>query len=355
MSDRLSAEAVAAVDKSNLLADILAIGDHISDAMWRAESAFLQPTASRSLVICGMGGSAIGADLAAAVIGPDAAGPIIVNRSYDLPGWVGPDDAVVLSSYSGSTEETLSCFEQAKASGAKLYVVSSGGLLSEAAHAEGIPVIGLPGIFQPRAAVAYGVVSVIEIAIANALAPAAIRSDLQAAAAAVTARAAELAPGGTDPLAGQLAASVIDADALPLITGADLSAPVAYRWRCQINENAKYPAASSELPEANHNEICSWDGAGQVHSSVVWYLTDSDQLPRVTERIAVTTQIVEPDVVAVEKISSAGDSRAERLFSLVLLGDVVSLYMGVLRGVDPTPVAPIEDLKDRLGRPSGAA
>jgi glucose/mannose-6-phosphate isomerase len=355
MSDRLSAQAVAAVDKSDLLADILSIGDHISDAMWRAESAFLQPTTSRSLVICGMGGSAIGADLATAVIGLDAAGPVVVNRSYDLPRWVGGDDAVVLSSYSGSTEETLACFEQAKASGAKLYVVSSGGLLSEAAHADGIPVIGLPGIFQPRAAVAYGIVSVIEIAIANGLAPASIRSDLKSAAESVTARAAELAPDGSDAIAKSLAESAIDGNNLPLITGADLTAAIAYRWRCQINENAKYPAMSSELPEANHNEICSWDGAQHVHGTVVWYLTDSDQNPRVAERIAATTQIVAPFATAVETISAGGGSRAERLFSLVLLGDVVSLYMGVLRGVDPTPVDPIEDLKDRLGRPTGTA
>ncbi|MBJ7459553.1 MAG: hypothetical protein JHD02_10230, partial [Thermoleophilaceae bacterium] len=173
MSDNaLTTPGIAAVDKSGLLGDILAIPDHIGDAMWRAESAMLEPGTANSLIVCGMGGSAIGADLAAAVIGSAASRPIITNRSYDLPSWVGEGDAVVLSSYSGSTEETLSCFDQARRSGAKLYVISSGGPISKAAHAEGIPLIGLPGIFQPRAAVAYGVVAVIEIAIANGIAPA---------------------------------------------------------------------------------------------------------------------------------------------------------------------------------------
>src|SRR6478735_2859723 len=100
----LDAAGIASVDSAGLLADILSIPDHITDAMWRAESAFLQPGSANSLVICGMGGSAIGADLAAAVIGASATKPIVTNRSYDLPSWVGEGDAVVLSSYSGSTE-----------------------------------------------------------------------------------------------------------------------------------------------------------------------------------------------------------------------------------------------------------
>ena len=114
----LNAAGITAVDSRGLLADILAIPDHTSDAMWRAESAMLEPSSAQSLVVCGMGGSAIGADLAAAVIGADAKRPILTNRGYDLPSWVGEGDAVVLSTYSGSTEETLSCFEQARSSGA---------------------------------------------------------------------------------------------------------------------------------------------------------------------------------------------------------------------------------------------
>ena len=150
--------------------------------MWRAESAMLEPgTQPNSLIICGMGGSAIGADLAAAVIGSAATRPISPTAATTFRPGSARATLSCSRRYSGSTEETLSCFEQARRSGAKLYVISSGGPIAEAAHAEGIPLIGLPGIFQPRAAVAYGVVAVIEIAIANGIAPASIRKDLNAA------------------------------------------------------------------------------------------------------------------------------------------------------------------------------
>lgn len=348
MSDTLDSEAVAAVDKSALLDDVLAIPDHITDASWRAESAFLEPASARSLTICGMGGSAIGADLAAAVIGNSASGPIFTNRGYDLPAWVGAEDAVILSSYSGSTEETLACFEQAKESGARLYAISSGGKLSEAAHELGIPLIGLPGIFQPRAAVGYGVVAVAEIAISLGIAPSNLRADFAAAAEALRERALAWSPVGDDPLAKELARAAYGR--IPLIYGADLTAPVAYRWKGQINENAKYPAYHAALPEANHNEICSWDGAPELASSCAILLADADQHPRVADRIEFTAEIAAEHQARTEVVELPGATRAERLFAQVVLGDLVSIYLATLRGVDPTPVELIESLKDRLAR-----
>ncbi|MGH2958983.1 MAG: bifunctional phosphoglucose/phosphomannose isomerase [Solirubrobacterales bacterium] len=343
---------IAAVDKSGLLGDILSIPDHISDAMWRAESAMLAPGSANSLVVCGMGGSAIGADLAAAVIGDAATRPIVTNRSYDLPSWVGEGDAVVLSSYSGSTEETLSCFEQARSSGAKLYVISSGGPISETAHAEGIPLIGLPGIFQPRAAVAYGVVAVIEIAIANGIAPASIRKDLEAAATLLRDLATGWGADSDESQPKKLARAAFGR--LPIVYGAGLTDPVAYRWKCQINENAKRPAWNAALSEANHNEICGWEGAAESGQNTAWLLADSEQNERVAERIRITSEIASSHGARAEIIKSSGESRAERLFSLVLLGDLMSFYLGILHGVDPSPVPLIENLKDQLGRPTTA-
>lgn len=345
----LDREAVAAIDSSDLLSDILAIPDHIDDALWRAQSAQLEPEDARRLVVCGMGGSAIGADLASALIGRDARGPILTNRGYQLPTWVSEGDAVVLSSYSGNTEETLACLEQAQRSGARLYAVSSGGALSEAAHAAGIPVIGLPGIFQPRAAVAYGVVAVAAIAIATGMAPTSLREDLAAAGELLRELAAAWAPDGSDPRAKELARKAFGR--LPLIHGADLTLAVAYRWKCQINENAKYPAFAAELPEAGHNEICGWESTGELTAAVAWFLADSDQHPRIADRIAVSSQIAARSRIESETIAVDRATRAERLFSLVLLGDLVSLYLAVLRGVDPTPVAPIDELKRGLADP----
>jgi glucose/mannose-6-phosphate isomerase len=349
----LDAAAISAVDRSALLGDVLAIPDHIGDAMWRAESAMLERSEANALIVCGMGGSAIGADLAAALLGSTAKRPIVVNRGYDLPAWVGEGDAVVLSSYSGSTEETLSCLEQAKASGAALYVVSSGGPISEDAHAGGIPVIGLPGIFQPRAAVAYGIVSVVEFAIATGIAEASVRADLNAAAELLRGLAEEWGPDAPeDSLAKRLAREAYGR--VPVIYGAGLTAPVAYRWKCQINENAKVPAWSAELPEANHNEICGWEGAREIADQAPWFLADAEQNERIARRIEINSEIAGSHRARPETITSLGESRAERLFSLVLLGDLMSLYLAVLRGVDPSPVPIIEGLKDSLGRPTTA-
>lgn len=353
MSDNaLDHAGIAAVDAAGLINDILAIPDHITDAMWRAESAFLEAAPADALIICGMGGSAIGADLAAAVIGSAATRPIVTNRGYDLPSWVGEGHAVVLSSYSGSTEETLSCFEQAKTSGARLYVISSGGPISEAAHAAGIPLIGLPGIFQPRAAVAYGVVAVAEIAIACGIAPASLRKDFNAAAELLRALGEEWGPAADDSLAKRLAREAYGR--IPVVYGSDLTDAVAYRWKCQINENAKRPAWSASLSEANHNEICGWEGAAELAEHAAWFLLDGEQNPRIAERVRINAEIASSHRGKAEQIESRGESRAERLFSLVLLGDLISLYLGVLHGVDPSPVPLIENLKDQLGRPTTA-
>ncbi len=344
---------IAAVDSAGLLADILAIPDHIEDAMWRAESAMLEPTSADRLIVCGMGGSAIGADLAAAILGNAAEKPVITNRGYDLPAWVGEGDAVLLSSYSGSTEETLSCFEQAKASGAKLYIVSSGGPISEAGHALGIPLIGLPGILQPRAAVAYGIVSVLEVGIATGVVPSSVRADLKSAAELLRGKTGEWGADAPDDCPPKrLAREAFGREAI--VYGADLTDAVAYRWKCQINENAKVPAWNASLPEANHNEICAWDGAREVVDQVAWFLTDGDQNERVARRIELNSEIAAAHGAKTELIESFGESRAERLFSLVLLGDLMSFYLAALRGVDPSPVPIIEGLKDSLGRPTTA-
>lgn len=351
-TDSLSRQAVLELDRSLLVDDITAMPDHIEDAMWRAESAMLAPARACGLVVCGMGGSAIGADLAAAALAGVIDRPIHVVRGYDLPAWVTDEDAVICSSYSGNTEETLSCFEQATRRGADVYVLSSGGAISEQAHAAGLPVIGLPGILQPRASVGYGVTGVIEVGIATGIVGNAVRGELNAAASLLRSLAAEWGPDASpDSFAKRLARAAHDR--LSIIYGAELTAPIAYRWKTQINENAKLPAISAELPEADHNEICGWHAA-DVAPKVAWFLRDAGQHERVRARIDLTAEIATAAGAAVEVIDTPGETPMERLFGAVLLGDLVSLYMGVLRGEDPSPVPIIEDLKDRLGRPTRA-
>jgi glucose/mannose-6-phosphate isomerase len=344
----LSREAVASVDAAGQLEDILGLPDHLRDALWRVESAGLEPhDAPGGLIVAGMGGSAIGGALARAALGDRAIRPIVVTRGYALPAWTTPDVTVLCVSYSGETEETLAAYEAAAALGARRIVATTGGKLAEAARADGTPVIPLPGGFQPRAAVAYLLVTALEIA-GLCGAGERLHAEIDVAAAHAEQLVANWGPDSSpDALPKELARGLHGT--VPQVAGAGLTAPVAYRWKTQINENAKMPCFASELPELDHNEIAGWQGACELGRFSAVFLDDSDLHPRVRQRIELTRGLIEADA-ATYRIETIGENPTERLVSLVLLGDLVSLYLAALRGVDPSSVAIIDRLKSALAR-----
>jgi glucose/mannose-6-phosphate isomerase len=328
-----------------MLDDVLAIPDHLRDALWRVEAARLQPADSVGVLVCAVGGSAIGGDLAAAALGRRLERPMLTVRGYEPPSWATSEWTALCVSYSGDTEETLSCFAAAEALGARRIAVTTGGALVEAARAARVPVVGLPGILQaPRTAVAYMFVATAEVAALCGAAPR-IHDEIEAAAACLEERLDDL-----QTRAGEIAASLDGT--VPIFTGADLTVSAARRWKTQVNENAKLPAFFSELPEADHNELCGWAGppAGVKLSAVL--LEDADQHPRERRRFELTAKAIEAEGVGVVRLETTGETRTERLLWLVMLGDLVSLALAEARGVDPTPVDAIEDLKSALGRPS---
>ncbi|HET6449080.1 MAG TPA: bifunctional phosphoglucose/phosphomannose isomerase [Conexibacter sp.] len=348
MSDApLSRDAVDAVDTSKQVDDILGLPEHLRDALWRVESAQLeQHDAPGGLIVAGMGGSAIGGALARAALGDRASRPLIVMRDYGVPSWTTPDATVLCASYSGNTEETLAAFEAAGALGARRVVATTGGKLAAAAREEDVPVIPLPGAFQPRAAVGYMLVIALEVAAACGAAES-LHSEIDVAAAHTEALVAEWGPDGAeDSLPKQLARGLLGT--IPQIAGAGLTAPIAYRWKTQLNENAKVPAHSAELPELDHNEVAGWGGAAELGRFSAVFLDDSDLHPRIRQRIELTRGLIGASAAASFRVESRGETRLERLVSLLLLGDLVSLYLAVLRGIDPTPVDAIERLKGAL-------
>jgi glucose/mannose-6-phosphate isomerase len=329
------------LDGAHQLDAVLAIPDHLRDALWRIESARLDPADAAGVMICGMGGSAIGGDLAAAALGARCTLPLLTIRGYELPPWATPEWTVVCSSYSGETEETLACMEAAGALGARRIVATTGGQLADLARAEGIPVVGLPAALPaPRAAVAY-VFAVAAEAAALAGAPR-IHTEIDAAAAHLEESRQELLERA-EGIAARLDGTI------PVIYGADLTAPAARRWKTEINENAKLPAFWGLLPEADHNEICGWTEAEGVLSAV--FLEDPDQHPRERRRFEVTAEVVSPAAAALERVSGSGETRSERLLGMVMLGDLVSLFLAAHRNIDPTPIEAIDLLKQRMGRP----
>ena len=343
----LSREAVAAVDTTDQLRDILGMPEHLHDALWRVESADLEPHDSPGgLVVAGMGGSSIGGALACAALGDRASRPIVLAREYALPSWTTPDTTVLCVSYSGDTEETLAVYEAARALGARTIVSTSGGKLADEARADGVPVIPIPGGFQPRAAVAYSLVVALEVA-GICGAGERLHAEVDVAAAHAGELVAEWGPDGdADSLAKSLARGLHGT--IPQIAGAGPTAPVAYRWKTQINENAKLPAFAAELPELDHNEIAGWEGARSLGPFSAVFLDDSDLHPRIRQRIELTRALIAARGASTFRIETIGGTRLERLISAVLLGDLVSLYLAVLRGVDPAPVEVIESLKTAL-------
>ncbi len=323
-----------------MLDDVLAIPDHLRDALWRVESARLAQSESAGLLVCGMGGSAVGGDLAAAALGDRLSGPLLSVRGYRLPSWATADWAILCSSYSGETEETLACFAAAEALGARRVIVSTGGALVESARTAGDPVIGLPGLLPaPRTAVAYMLVCAAEVAAASGIAPR-IAAEIEAAAAFLEAHRDDLRHR-----AAEVAAAI--GERVPVVYGAGPTAAAARRWKTQVNENAKQPAFCAELPEANHNEICIWEAPAAAGLAAV-LLEDRDQHPRERLRFELTAAEVERDGEAAVRIEAAGESRTERLLWTVMLGDLVSLELAETRGVDPLPIEAIDRLKASL-------
>jgi glucose/mannose-6-phosphate isomerase len=341
----LDAAACRAVDSTGQIAEALALSEHLRDALWRFDSAAIAPVeAPGGLVVAGMGGSSVGGRLAAGALGPRLRRPLALAMGYDIPAWVGHETLVLCSSYSGATEETLATYDAAKAAGAQRVVATTGGELADRARADRVPVVPLPGGFQPRAAVGYSLVTALEAAALCGAAPS-LRGEVEAAAA----LAAELArewgtDGAEDGEAKRLARAL--QGTFPVIVGAGLTASVAYRWKCQINENAESPAFASKLPEHDHNEIVGWASAERRLSAV--FLEDPQAEERVMRRFEVTAELAAAGAAVVERVNARGETRLERLVSLVLLGDLVSLYIAVLRGVDPVRVRAIDVLKERL-------
>jgi glucose/mannose-6-phosphate isomerase len=358
----LGPEGVAAVDRAGMFAEVAALPRQLREgyetARERLAGAFfgtfpaIPPAEPTGVAVCGMGGSAIGADLVLACL-PRLSVPATVVRGYALPDWVGPETLVVAVSYSGETEETLACATQARSRGCAPVCVASGGRLAAYAEAEGLPRVLVPGGGQPRAAVGLLSMPLLAALEASGLCHE-HATDIAAAAARLEQDNSMLGPdcGEGDNPAKTLARRL--EERLVVVYGAGPTGPVARRWKGQINENAKAPAFFNELPELDHNELMGWTSVPRVTSSTVaLFLHDDSGEERLAQRARLTAREYEALGVGTELVAARGPSRLARLFSLVQLGDYVSCYLALLYGVDPTPVDAIQAFKASLAGDAG--
>ena len=308
------------------------------------------------LAVGGMGGSAIAADLVAALAADRLRFPVIVCREDRWPAAVGPGAVALLSSYSGDTAETLALYDEAAGRGATRLVLTTGGTLGRRADADGVARRGLPGGLPPRSALGYSVVSLALLleALGDPGEGDAAWNEAVAILAELAARCAPDRPEADNP-AKALARALVGR-AVSVVGTAGTAAAIARRWKGQLHENAKTLAFDAVLPEMNHNEIVGYQALRDLHPRMaVVFLDGLAGSPAVRARLPVTRQILEEEGVATHVVAPEGRSTLARVLSLCALGDWTSLYLAVLAGVDPTPIEKIDRLKAALAQAGGVA
>ncbi len=340
----LDRAALGTHDSADQLTDVLALPEHLRDALWKAESADLGSWDSPGgLVVAGMGASAMGGLLARAALGDHASRPIFVSRAYGLPTWTTPDTTVLCASYSGETEETLACFEAAGALGAKRIVVTTGGALARAAREEDVPVIPVAGGLRSSTAVGYMIAAALEVAAACGVGPR-MTAELDVAAEHLEALVSEWGPEGADDAELKVLARAL-AGTIPVVVGAGLTTPLASRAKDQLNRQARIPAFASELPDLDHDELAGWEGAERVGRFSALFLDDADTHPLVRGRLERSRELVGARGVGTHLLATRGETAVERVLSGVLAADLLALYVGHLEGVDPSGASDVERLK----------
>jgi glucose/mannose-6-phosphate isomerase len=300
-----------------------------------------------SIVFCGMGGSAVAGDLLRAVFRDRLSVPIEVNRSSVLPNHAGPRTLVAVCSYSGNTAETLSSFNDALSRGCRIAVVTSGGEAKGIAEANGIPVVTVSGGYQPRAALGHLGFAWLGALEAMGVLPA-LAEEVEETVSLLEGLVAGCEPDvpTSDNLAKQIAQTI--GDRVPVVWGAEGVASVAaMRWKTQLNENGKVPAFSASMSELDHNEVVGWTRPYGERFAVVALRTD-DEHPEIAPRFALSEEIAIDAGAVTAEVHSQGGSPLARLLTLVYVGDMASVYVGLRRGVDPTPVVAIDKLKAAL-------
>jgi len=338
------------LDPEDMIGHINGLPDQLWQA-WELGQGFDLPqwTGLSQVVVAGMGGSAIGADLLAAYAASQCHVPLWVHRDYDLPAWAQDESTLVIcSSHSGNTEEVLSAFERAQENGCRILAITANGELVRRAQAHGFPLWQYHFEGQPRAAVGYsfGLLLAVFTHLGLILDPS---EELQGAVASMEAQAESLQPEipvASNPakrMAGQLM------DRWVTIYGAGLLAPVARRWKTQINEVAKAQASFELLPEADHNTLQGvLSPKGQFGATMNVFLRASANHPRNQLREDFTRQAIMLEGQNTDSVKAQGDSPLAQMWTLLHYGDYTAYYLAMAYGVDPTPVPMLQELKGKM-------
>ncbi len=345
LDDRATVERL---DPDGMLARIEALPEQCEEA-WQHAAELSLPEShadAQDVVLLGMGGSAIAGDLLRSLSLKSGSKPVQLIRGYDLPASVGESTLVVACSHSGNTEETLSAFQQAVDARAKTFAITTGGKLKELADSAGGSTFLYTYDGEPRSAIGHQLMALLALGERAGL----VEPQEQAVSEAVRlmeGQRAELgfdSPSASNP-AKQLASRLHER--LPVIVGAGVLEPAAYRWKTQINENADSWAINETLPELDHNSIVGF-GLPDVSRLHVVFLRHGSLHPRLLLRYETTAQALDKAGVGHETVEALGNSALAQMLTAIYFGDLMSYYLGLLNDVQPSAVAPIDELKAKL-------
>ncbi len=345
------------VDKSNMLRILLSLPEDIKRAydsskelaipsevrVGRVSISYSNPS---DIVICGMGGSAIGGDLLRCLAMDQIPLHIEVVRDYTLPTYADKNTLAIVISYSGNTEEALSCFIQAIKRGCMTIAISSGGKLGEYAEKMRIPIYRAPAGRPPRTAIAYLFIPLINILQKIGID---LKVNIKECIDILKKIREEVRPERPieENLAKKLAQRINGF--IPAIYAYRSYYAVAFRFKTQLNENSKYPAKVEEMPELNHNEIVGWGIDGDLTKRfIIIMLRGGDEPEEINIRFEITKELIQGKVKDVIELYGRGEERLSRMLSLLYIGDFTSYYLALINDINPTPVPSIIELKRKL-------
>ena len=341
-------EKIKALDRGNMLSFSVNSAKLYSEAAEFAKKIQISYPKPDNIIVAGMGGSGIGGDLLKDWARTKTDVPIEVNREYNLPKYAGKKTLILVSSASGDTEETLSTYLDALKHKCMIYCVSSGGALLENAERLKVPFLRVPGGMPPRASLPYLFVPLLMCMEKLGLTKGA-QDELAEALKLLEKVSTDNSPqkASKDNFSKNLALKI--EKKVPVVYGYGFYRSVAMRFKQQFNENSKVPAKWEVFSELNHNEIVGWERAGELAKCFsAIFIRDSNEPTEINSRIEITKELLEQEGVDISEIQTQGKSTLARMLSTICIGDLTSVYLALLRGVDPTPVKTINYLKDTL-------
>lgn len=343
-------ESIRAADPGNMLDRIKDLSKQVRDAWQITKAAQLPPAYAdvRNITLAGMGGSAIGGDFAASLLTDELAIPMSIHRDYGLPKYVGRDSLVIVSSYSGNTEETLSSFQEAQKRGAKVLALTTGGKIGELARAASYPVVTFSYKAQPRAALGYSLGLVIGCLVKMGFVRD-LGADIDAALGDLAKIEERVHEGAKTNDAKRLAAELYGR--VIFAYGAGVMGVMARRVKGQWNENAKNWSAFDVMSELNHNAVVGFSHPpiGRDALTVLLLRSDRDN-PRHKVRFDVTAELLDRAGVQHKTLRFGGQNMLSEVLQMVMFTDYVTFYLALLNGADPSEVRSIDLLKDRLAK-----